>query len=266
VFTYELSPKTIARASWSNTLVRPDYSATAPGRTVDDNAHTVSQGNAQLDALQAGNWDASIEHYYSPLGVVSAAAFYKSIKNFTYQNQSGTDPATGYLLTTYFNGPSAWIYGVELNWAQQLRFLPEPLKGFGVQANAVFGDSQASYPTRPGETLPFPGFAHKAGNVALTYSRDGLNLRLAAHYHGVRLESSSTIGANAQQDQYEASYVSIDFGGSYTFRQHWQLYLNGANLNNAPLKEYYGGTGSLKRLQTYEAYGWSAESGVRWLY
>jgi len=235
---------------------------------VDDNAKTVTQGNAQLDALEAVNWDASIEHYYSPLGVVSAAAFYKSITNFTFQNQSGTDPATGYLLTTYFNGPSASIYGVEFNWAQQLSFgfLPDALKGFGVQVNAVFGNSKASYPTRPGEDLPFPGFAHKAGNAAITYSRGGLNLRVAAHYHGVRLESGSTIGVNYQQDQYEASYVSIDFGGSFTFRQHWQIYLNGANLNNAPLKEYYGGTGSLVRLQTYEAYGWSAESGIRWNY
>ena len=246
--------------------MRPDYSATAPGRAVDDNAHTVTQGNAKLDPLQATNWDASLEHYYSPLGVVSAAVFYKSIKNFTYQNQSGTDPATGYLLTTYFNGPSAWIYGVELNWAQQLGFLPSPFNGLGVQVNALLGDSQASYPTRPGEAIPFSGFAHKSGNAALTYTKNGLNLRLAVHFHGKRLESGSTIGTDATQDQYEDTYYSVDFGSSYTFKQHWQIYLTGANLNNAPLREYYGGTGSLKRLQTYEAYGWSAESGLRWNY
>jgi TonB-dependent receptor len=266
IFTYEFDPKTIARASWSNTLARPDYSGTVPGRTVDDVNHLVTQGNAQLDPLQAVNWDASLEHYYAPLGVVSAAVFYKSIKNFAYQAQSGTDPSTGYLLTTYFNGPSAWIYGLELNWSQRFGFLPPPFNGLGVSANALLGDSQATYPTRPGETLPFTGFAEKAGNAALTYDRRGLHLQAALNYHGPRLESGSVIGANATQDQYEDKYITLDVGTSYSFAQHWQIYLNGANLNNAPLKEYYGGTGSLKRIQTYEAYGWSADGGIRWTF
>ena len=190
-----------------------------PGRTVDDVNHLVTQGNAQLAPLEAINWDASLEHYYSPLGVVSAAVFYKSIKNFAYQAQSGTDPATGYLLTTYFNGPTAWIYGLELNWAQRFGFLPPPFNGLGVAANATVGDSQASYPTRPGETIPFTGFAKKAGNAALTYDHAGLHLQAAVNYHGARLESGSVIGANATQDapKYEADYrcvlaSRIDFG------------------------------------------------------
>jgi TonB-dependent receptor len=266
VAEYELTPSDIARASWTNTLSRPDYNATAPGRTVDDVNHLVSQGNAQLDPLRSMNWDASFEHYYSHVGVVSAAVFYKSINNFTYQAQSGTDPQTGYLLTTFFNGPSAWIYGLELNWAQQLNFLPGFLSGLGVQTNAIFGSSQAQYPLRPGERIPFTGYGHDSGNVALTYNYAGLNLRVADHFHSRRLESGSVIGANSTQDQYEEPYAEVDASASYTWRQHWQVYLLGSNLSNAPLKEYYGGTGSLHRLQTYEAYGWSAEGGIRWTY
>jgi hypothetical protein len=68
------------------------------------------------------------------------------------------------------------------------------------------------------------------------------------------------------QDQYDDQYITLDVGTSYSFAQHWQVYLNGANLNNAPLRQYYGGTGSLKRIQTYEAYGWSADGGVRWTF
>jgi TonB-dependent receptor len=263
---YELTPNDIARASWTNTIARPDYNATAPGRTVDDVNHLVTQGNAQLDALQAMNWDASLEHYYSHVGVVSAAVFYKSIKNFTYQLQSGTDPQTGYLLTTYYNGPSAWIYGLELNWAQQLNFLPGFLSGLGLQANTVLGSSQAKYPFRPGEKIPFTGYGHDSGNVALTYNYAGLSLRVAEHFHSRRLESSSVIGANSTQDEYEEPYHELDASASYTWHQHWQVYLLGANLNNAPLKEYYGGTGNLHRIQTFEVYGWGAEGGIRWTY
>jgi TonB-dependent receptor len=266
VAEYEFSPQTIARLSWTNTIARPDYSGTAPGRTVDDVNHLVTQGNARLKALTAANYDISIEHYYSPLGLVSLAAFYKSISNFSYQAQSGTDPATGYLLTTYFNGPSAWIYGLEANWVQQLSFLPGPLAGLGLQVNALLGDSQAVYPTRPRETLPFVGFAHEEGNVALTYSYMGFAARIAQHFHSRRLESGSVIGADPTQDQYEEPYRTLDASLSYTFKHHWQIYALGSNLNNAPLLEYYGGTGALHRIQTFEAYGWSAESGLRWDY
>lgn len=262
----ELTSNDIARFSWTNTLSRPDYAATTPGRSVDDNAHTVSQGNINLAPLKAMNWDASYEHYYSPLGMVSAAFFYKSISNFTYQAQSGTDPATGYLLTTYFNGPSAWIYGLELNWVQQLRFLPGPLSGLGLNASLITGTSEAHYPTRPGESIPFTGFGHEFGNVAVTYSYMGWNARVAESFHGRRLEANSTIGTDATQDQYEEPFVTLDASISYSFWKHWQVYFQGSNLNNAPLKEYYGGTPGLHRIQTYEAYGWIAESGIRWTY
>jgi TonB-dependent receptor len=266
VLTYEFTPNTIARASWSNTLARPDYSDTAPGRAINDSARQVTQGNASLPPLTAVNWDASLEHYYSPLGMVSVAVYYKSLTNFDYLSQAGIDPATGYLLTTYLNGPSAWVYGTEANWNQKLGFLPAPFNGLGVQLSGILGNSAASYPTRPGETIPFSGFAKVGGNAALTYDHAGLHLRVAMHYHGKRLESGSTIGTDATQDQYEAKYTTVDFGSSYTFKQHWQIYLDGSNLNDAPLKEYYGGTGNLIRLQTYEHYGWAAESGVRWIY
>ena len=263
---YEFTQNTIARFSWTNTLARPDYGGTAPGRTVDDVNHLVTQGNSQLDPLRAMNWDASLEQYYSPLGMVSAALYYKSISNFSYQAQSGTDPSTGYLLTTYFNGPSAWIYGLELNWVQQLSFLPGPFAGLGLLANGVLGSSQAQYPTRPGENLPFTGFAHEFGNLALTYAYRGFDARIAEHFHGRRLEGNSVIGVNATQDQYEEPYRTLDASASYSFGRHWQIYAMGSNLNNAPLREYYGGTGNLRRIQTFEAYGWSGETGIRWNY
>jgi TonB-dependent receptor len=264
ILAYEIDPHTIARASWTYSLSRPDYSGTVPGRTVNDLAQTVTQGNPALPPLQAVNWDASIEHYYAPLGRASITVFDKQITNFAYQAQSGIDPTTGYELTTYYSAPRAWIYGATVDWSQRLSFLPGILSGLGLEANALLGDSQVTYPTRPGETLPFVGFAKKSGNAAVTYDYRGLHLQAAINYHGVRMESGSVIGVNATQDQYEDSYYTIDVGTSYAFDDHWEIYLNGANLNNAPLKEYYGGTGSLKRLQTWEAYGWSADGGIRW--
>ena len=264
VLSDEIDPHTIARASWTYSLSRPDYSGTVPGRTVNDTTATVTQGNPALPPLQAINWDASLEHYYSPLGRVALTLFDKSITNFAYQAQGGIDPSTGYQLTTYYTAPKAWIYGATLSWSQRLTFLPGLLSGLGLEANALLGDSQVQYPTRPGENLPFVGFAKKSGNAAVTYDYRGLHLQAAVNYHGVRLESGSVIGTNSTQDQYENAYCTLDVGTSYSFGGHWQIYLDGDNLNNAPLEEYYGGTGSFKRIQTWEAYGWSTDGGIRW--
>jgi TonB-dependent receptor len=280
ILTYEFNPNTIARASWTNTIARPDYAATIPGVNINDQVRTVSQGNPGLPALKSMNWDASLEHYYSPLGMVSAGFFYKNIDNFTYQAGLGasTNPATlGYTVSSYATAPSAWIYGVELIWAQRFGFLPHPLDGFGIQANATVGNSEAQYPTRPGEDLPYVGFSKQLANVSLTYDLGGFHAQVSETYHGKRLEVDSALGSattNAQgvvtpastQDEYEDKYLELGAGASYSFANHWQIYVTGTNLNNAPLREYYGGTGSLKRLQTYESYGWGLESGIRWNY
>jgi TonB-dependent receptor len=266
VLTYEFTPRTILRASWSNTLARPDYNSVAPGRAVDDTKKTVTQGNTSLPALEAVNWDASIEHYYGQLGSVSAAFFYKTIKNFTYSGQSGIDATTGYNLSTFQTAPAAWVSGVELTWQQRLTFLPAPFNRFGVQINGIFGNSEVTYPTRPGEKLKFPGYGHKTGNVALSYSHGGLTLRTAAHFHDTRVQARSVIGADYTQDLMEQKYVQVDASGSYAFKQHWRVFTTVSNLNNAPLRTFYNGTPGIKRLDTYEAYGWSAEGGVGWNY
>ena len=165
----------------------------------------------------------------------------------------GYRQSTGYLLTTYLNGPSASVYGVEAYWTQRLGFLPKPFDGIGVGLSGMIGDSEATYPTRPGEKIPFTGFSKEGGNAQITYDYSGLHLRAALHYHGARLESGSTIGTDATQDEHEAAYYTIDAGASYTFKQHWQIYLNASNLNNAPLKTIYGGTGSLSPHRHFRA-------------
>jgi TonB-dependent receptor len=265
VLTYEFDPRTILRASWTNSIARPDYSVTIPGRSVDDVAHLVTQGNPEIDPLKSINWDASITHYYGKLGAVSAAVYYKSIENFAYQAVSGIDPATGYQLNTYLTAPTAWMYGAELSWRQRFDFLPSPFDGLGINANATFDQSQVTYPTRPGETLPFVGLAHEVSNIALTYERNGLKMHFAVNHHSPRMQVDSALGANSTQDLYEDAFTQYDFGGSFAFMRHWQAYFNASDIFNAKLREYYGGT-AFKRLSQFENYGTGFETGLRWTY
>jgi TonB-dependent receptor len=262
---YNATKQTVLRASWSNTLSRPDFTQSAVSRTIDDTAASPSviQGNVNLKPLKSVNWDASIEHYLPSLGVVSAAVFYKDIKDFSYQGPAGIDPITGYPLTTYLNGPKGHIAGLELAYQQQLRFLPAPFDGLGFMANVTFTDSSATFPTRPGENLAFIGQSKTIGNVALTYEKHGFFARLAANYRTPRLREDEPLGATAADDRYVDRFMQLDFTTSYRFNRSWEIYAEALNLTNEPFRVYFGNS-SPKRLVQFEEYDWSANVGVRW--
>ncbi|MCX6953171.1 MAG: TonB-dependent receptor [Verrucomicrobia bacterium] len=145
--------RTVLRASWSNSLARPAFGDSAFRRSVSDDNRTVTESNPRLKALTSVNYDASVEHYFASLGTVSAAVFHKEIKNFTYQAAlpGVSDPATGYGLTTFVNGPRGHISGLELAWQQQFQFLPAPFDGFGAFVNFTVTDSSARYLRANGE-------------------------------------------------------------------------------------------------------------------
>ena len=261
---YNATKKIILRASWSNTLSRPPFESAMIGRVVDDSKRTVSQGNPNLKTLEAENWDTSFEYYMTSLGMISVSPFYKSIRNFTYQTATGIDPATGYTLTSFLNGPTASIKGVELTWQQRLTFLPAPFNGLGFMTNASFTSSRASYPTRSGEILPFVGQSNSIGNLALNYEKNGLFALVGLSYNSKRLRADEAIGADITLDPYEDHFVQIDASVRYQFKHHWEIYANGVNLNNAPFRTYFQGGSVNKRLEQYEYYNWSANVGVRW--
>lgn len=262
---YDATKRLVLRASWSNTLSRPTFIESAISRNVNDDkaAPSVSQGNSQLKPLESANWDSSVEYYLPSLGVASAAVFYKDIKNFTYSALAGTDADTGYPLTTFVNGPKGHIVGLELAYQQQFRFLPAPFDGFGFLANVTLSDSEATFPTRPGEKLAFIGQSKTIGNVGFTYEKHGFFARLAANYRTPRLREDEALGATAADDRFVDRFLQWDLTTSYKFNRHWEIYAEAINLTNEPFRVYFGNSNP-KRLVQFEEYGWSTNFGLRW--
>ena len=89
-FRIEPMDDLIARVSYSKTIARADYgnlfasqSAGAPNRpTALGGVTGGAQGNPNLLPLSSDNFDVSLEWYFAPTSYVSAAFFYKSVKNF----------------------------------------------------------------------------------------------------------------------------------------------------------------------------------------
>jgi len=260
---YNLSKQTVLRASVGTTLARPSFDDAALRRSVDDAARRVTEGNPALKPLESVNWDVSVEHYLPSLGLVSAAVFQKSIENFTYQKTiPGGDPATGYELVTFVNGADGEITGVELAWQQQLRFLPAPFNGLGFMANYTWTDSEATYPSRPGEKLAFIGQSEEIGNLGVTYEQRGFFLRVAMNFRTPRLREDEPLGATAATDRWVDRFAQLDLTTSYRLSRQWELFGEVLNLTNEPFRVYFGK--DAHRFAQFEEYGWSANFGVRW--
>ena len=261
--TYNVAPKTVVRAAWSNTFARPSFAENALRRSINDDTRLVTESNPGLKPLTSMNWDASIEHYFASLGMVSASVFHKDIKNFTYQRTlPGADASTGYDLSTFTNGDRGQITGLELAYQQSLTFLPAPFDGLGVFSNYTIATSSANFPTRPGEKLPFIGQSRRIGNVALTYEKSGFFIRAAVNFRSPRLREDEPLGANATEDRYVDYFTQLDLTASYKLSRSWELFGEVLNVTNQAFRVHF--SESAGRFTQFEEYGTSANFGLRW--
>ena len=91
---FNLTDDLLLRLAASQTLTRPDYSALAGTVSLDDLGHTGSGGNPHLQPLLSSNFDASMEWYFAPRGLLSAGVYAMSLKNyvnFAVENRSYLD-------------------------------------------------------------------------------------------------------------------------------------------------------------------------------
>lgn len=264
---YDLDKQTVLRASWTNSVARPAFSESALIRSVNDDAKTVTESNPGLKALESVNWDASAEHYFPGLGVVSLAGFYKKISNFTYRTSvANGDPANpGYLLTTYVNGNDGNVSGLEFAFSRRLEFLPGELNNVTFTTNYTLTHSSATYfrtGTSTFEKASFIGQSPRNANAALSYEAHGLFVRLSFNYRSSHLREDEAIGDIAANDIYVDNFKQWDLNASYSLNRNWELFGEVLNLTNEPFRVAF--TSARARFRQFEEYGWTANFGVRW--
>ncbi len=157
----------IIRAAAAKVITRPTLGNLTPGGTIDGFNYRITYGNPQLDAFRATNYDLSLEWYFAPQSILSAAFFLKDVKSFpisqafsaTYASTGlpkealppsspafiNFDPNREFTITANVNGSGAKLKGIELALQLPFRFLPGAFKNFGLLANATFIDSTATY-------------------------------------------------------------------------------------------------------------------------
>jgi TonB-dependent receptor len=201
-------------------------------------------GNPALKPTQSKQFDASWEYYFGNAGQLSAAVFYKDIKDYIF---AGVTPLTvtsngqdiTFQLTQNQNGSHGTVKGFELAYQQFYDFLPRPLDGFGLGANLTYVSSKGGKNTALDITdpnvvsnsqaaLPLEGMSKWAYNVFLMYEKYGFSARLAYNWRSHFLLTTSA--ANINQPVWQRSYGQLDGSIFYDVTKNVKVGVQGTNL------------------------------------
>jgi len=241
----------VVRGALATSVARPSlfdmgYSAVSiaavrdeeTGLETDERSVNVTIANPDLDSSYAYNADLMFEYYTLNNGIFGAGIYYKKINDFIFQyssssNNAGTtgslDDIPGYSnfdltgldanFSTRQNGNSAYIRGIELNAIYSFEdILPGIWSGLGVYANLTFQRTQTEVvvtesPFRYERSTDFFNSPRKIANAAITYEKHGIDATLSYSYQDWQID---TIEDFMNQDEWEASYYSIDLNVQYT--------------------------------------------------
>ena len=259
---YKLGGQAQLRASFNQSLARPNYGDSAGTDNLDNASNLETKGNPKLKPYEANNYDVSIEFYPKALGVWSAGVFAKEIKNFIFRQTLSKAGQGGLDLSTPLNGTKATIRGLELTWQQNLSMLPSPFDGLGFYSNYTVTDSDANYgAARPGERLPFSRQSKEMGNFAVSYEKYGFFLRVAANYRSPFIEDGG-IGSGPATDTWVSSHLQVDITSNYRLSKQLTIYAEILNVNEEPYIMHWTKDSALLRKAEYYKYG--ANVGVRY--
>ena len=242
----------LIKAAFTTSIARPGFNQITAAKSYDYSGDVISQGNPDVKATTADNFDLTSDWHMPTGGVASAGLFYKSFSNYIIPTGTSAPcptPLPSSPMT--FSGPncsftgfenigSATAEGLELNLVQQFTFLPDFWSGFGVDGNFTYVHTRGDI--RAGEEHALPQTSPRNFNAELFYDKGPLTLRLAASYVATNLWQVGPTPINpgdpsgASQDLYSRARFRLDFGGSYKITDNVEWYVDVKNITNTKLE------------------------------
>lgn len=280
------------RYAYTKTLARPDFTQLSPFLNLDLSSQYVNLGNPSLKPALSANHDLMLTIHSNYIGLLSVAAFYKTIKDFSYGIQYPLHPystAPGYdtlaqvpgaidgaILTTYYNNPyKAFIKGLEFSIQTRLWYLPQPLDGIVISFNYTLIKSNTNYPLplisrlpgRPPKEIIVD--SSRAGrlvnqpdnilNASIGYDHGGFSARLSFLYQGSTI---SGIGTVPEQDGFTHDYFRID--GAVRQKLPWSGFQVFLNVNNINSRADISSQRTIGGFTSEQFYGLTADLGIRY--
>ena len=253
------------RLAYTETQSRPDFRDTSPQLRISDaGSGLITRGTPGLRPAQAQNLDAYVSFYSNRIGLFSVGGFYKRIDGVIYQSDtrlqdeaSLAEAGFGEEFLNYrlleprnLDNPTT-VRGIEVDWQSNLQWLPGPLSGLVINANAsrIFSNTEIrrlrSETTVGPPPFYFPTVTYFTeteevqlldqpdwiANVALGYDRGPFSGRVSVLYQEGNLtgygNSFRTVG-------YFDTYVRWDAQANYRLVPAVTLFGQLNNLTNRP--------------------------------
>ncbi len=264
---YGISDALLIRASISTTIGRPPLDTVTASSDYNVGSRAITVANPDLQPQRSVNYDASLEYYFKPVGVLSVGVFEKDIRDFigsvttTISEAAAADlgvPLTNpsptaltWSVTTDENSGKARVRGLEFNYTQQFTFLPGVFRGLGAFANYTWLQSEGSRQTVGGTTLvtPLINFIPRSGNAGLSYTYGRWDARLQWNYH-----STFNDGFNATNPRLRNSFRGArsqwDFNGRCKLSRNLSVFASLSNFTKQGEPDYSGWEAANRNDQT----------------
>lgn len=245
------------RAAWTNTIARPDFEDLVPFDTsviLDtwgtdyigiDTSVPFEQGNPNLVAQTAMNWDLAYEFYWGKGNNIAVNFFYKNLDDFLFlagvnrtvmvpdDPLDPNSPQVPQTVTVDFtaNGSKQEVQGVELSWVQDLAY------GFGFVANYTYIQGEETIPIFDPNTLQqiseaTSDFLSNQPENILNFQAfwEGRNLNLRVAYNQVDSFKKQIFDVN--YETFEDSHQTVDASVQYRlpFTADMRLFLDVTNI------------------------------------
>ena len=212
-FTYLGSEQYQIRASYGETVVRPDLREVVPVAYYDPLTDIRTFGRVGLQSSPIKNYDLRYEYYAENGNSYTVAAFYKDIQSpIETVLQIGDEDYSA----TFVNGETGEVTGAEFEWMVDLVSVAN---GFFTSGNITLSDSEVSIdPSLAGNltnpTKRMSGHSEYVVNLQLNYdSADGNHSgSLVYNVFGERIIAS---GVGGREDALEQPFHALDLVYTY---------------------------------------------------
>lgn len=215
---------------------------------------TFNAGNPYLLPTEADSFDLTAEWYFSNVGQITVAGFYKRLKNVLTNdivrvditNNGATFPA---VITTPVNSDKIGkIKGFEIAYQQTFSFLPGILKGLGLQANYTFVDSNGvpqstlsatdpdvgagRQPQIVGDDFPLQGLSKHQINITPFIDIGGFSARVSYNWRSDYLLTLRDVIV-PYDPIFQRAYGQVDASMTMRVDDRFTIGVQGVNLTNA---------------------------------
>ena len=237
---YSFTRNLVFQVAASQSIGRPNYDSLAGVIAVDETRQQVTLPNPNLKPETSDKYFVSAQYYIEPAGTITLSAYKLIVENMGTTSEIVSAAEAGYADDPEYNGytflraanaaGTRRIKGIDLEYSQQLTFLPGFLRGL-----SVFGSVSRTVPD-----VQIVNLNSKSANGGLRFGNHRFNAQVRFTWTAARLTSIT-----AARTQWERERLMFDLSGGYKISRTYELTLSCRNVFNQALESYFNVPGTI---------------------